>query len=112
MEKKKKHMLASTLIAGAVIGTTGLLANSNELFSFDELGSGAEVRTKLATNSIEDQSTLNLEMKCGNKKGKTSTSADSKSKDAKCGEGKCGEKDTTKEGKSKDAKCGEATCGK
>jgi uncharacterized low-complexity protein len=126
MDNKKKSLFTSTLIASALIGGASLSASPNNLFSFDELGSGSEVRTTLATKSISDEAgVLRLEMKCG-KDSKTEKS-ESKSKDAKCGEGKCGaesedakkkdkkaQADTEKntESKSKDAKCGEGKCGK
>lgn len=130
MDNKKKKLLTSTIIASAVMGTASLSANTNTLFSFDELGSGSEIRTTLATQSISDNANANytdafrLEMKCGdeNKDKKAESKSESKSKDAKCGEGKCGsskdksktaKSDTTKksESKSKDAKCGEGKCG-
>lgn len=131
MEKKKKHLLTGTLIAGAVIGTAGLSANTNSLFAFDELGSGSEIRTTLATQSISDDAGVySLEMKCGeeSKKTKKAKKTDDKSKEAKCGEGKCGEgkcgtdkkdsktkdakaEDKKSEDKTKEAKCGEGKCG-
>ncbi len=137
MDNKKKSFLAPTLIATAILGGTTLNANTNSLFSFNELGSGAEVRTVLATNgAFSDRPVLHFEMKCGNdakvekaeSKSKTEK-AESKSKDAKCGEGKCGEGDSKDkasaskdkkaeaktekktESKSSDAKCGEGKCG-
>lgn len=125
MDNKKKSLLTSTLIASALIGGAGLNANSNNLFSFNDLGSGSEIRTTLATNSISDEAdALRLEMKCGDD-AKTKKS-ESKSKDAKCGEGKCGaesedgkkkdkkaeaKSEQSAESKSKDAKCGEGKCG-
>lgn len=123
MEKKKKQILTSTLIAGAVLGTSALTANANTLFSYEDLGSGAEIRTTLATESIADDAGIySLEMKCG-EDSKKAKKKDSKSKEAKCGEGKCGAdkkdakskdakaEDKKTDSKSKEAKCGEGKCG-
>lgn len=125
MNNKKKALLTSSLIATALIGGAGLNANSNNLFSFNDLGTGSEIRTTLATQSIaEEADVLRLEMKCGNDAKTEKT--ESKSKDAKCGEGKCGaeskdaktkdkkaeaQTEQKSESKSKDAKCGEGTSG-
>ena len=102
---------------------------SNTL-SFNSLGSGAELRSELLEPGNGAQ--FNFEAKCGGK------SAESKSAEAKCGEGekakaktesksaeaKCGEgkkeakaksaeakKEAKAESKSKEAKCGEGKCG-
>ncbi len=131
MDNKKRSLLTSTLVATALIGGTGLNANSGSLFSFNELGSGSVIRTTLATKAVSgEHNALRLELKCGNE-AKTKE-AESKSTDAKCGEGKCGgdskdkgtkdskksknKKAETKSGtksedKLKDAKCGEGKCG-
>lgn len=130
MEKKKKQILTGALLAGAVIGTAGLAANTNSLFEYDDLGTGSEIRTTLATQSISDDAGVySLEMKCGEDTKKAKTKKDeSKTKDAKCGEGKCGTdgkdkktedtkatkaktEDKKAESKTKDAKCGEGKCG-
>ena len=94
--KKNKTIVAGSMIAGALLSLS-LNANTSNLFNYNALGNGAEVR-----NAIE--------LGCGEKK-----ADDKKGKDAKCGEkkggdkkskdGKCGEK------KAKDGKCGEGKCG-
>ena len=97
-----KALLAGSLIAGSLVGVNALTA-SNANFEYNNLGSGAELRTAL----IDDASGLNtFEGKCG---GKTDSSKTAKTKDHKCGEGKCGDK--KKEAKTKDHKCGEGKCG-
>ena len=93
--KKSKTIVAGSMIAGALLSLS-LNANTSNLFNYNALGNGAEVR-----NAIE--------LGCGEKK-----ADDKKTKDAKCGEkkdtkkakdAKCGEK------KAKDGKCGEGKCG-
>ncbi len=96
--KKNKTIIAGSMIAGALLSLS-LNANTSNLFNYNSLGNGAEVR-----NAIE--------LACGEKK-----ADDKKAKDAKCGEkkdakgdkkakdAKCGEK------KAKDGKCGEGKCG-
>jgi len=142
MKNKNKSILTGTLLAGAaLLGTTGMSAAETSLFSFNELGSGSEVRTSLTSNNTQARADIMaFDLKCGEKSEKTDgKKADSKSKDAKCGEGKCGEgkggEKTDKkaagtsdkesaakadskskdakcgESKSKDAKCGEGKCG-
>ncbi len=137
MKNKNKSILTGTLLAGAaLLGTTGMSVAESSLFSFNELGSGSEVRTTLASNNTQARADIMaFDLKCGEKSEKTDgKKAESKAKDAKCGEGKCGEKTDKKaagtsdkksaakadskskdakcgEGKSKDAKCGEGKCG-
>lgn len=123
MENRKKTILAGTLIASAILGGANLNASESSLFSYNELGSGSEVRTTLVSNSINAQAgILSFDMKCGaDEKKSDKKEADSKSSEAKCGEGKCGEgssekkaqttSDKKSESKSKDAKCGEGKCG-
>lgn len=100
MESKTKKVLKGSLIAGAVLGMSALSANANQLFSFNELGSGSEVRSTLLERATSGTANLLMELKCGDS---------TKTKDGKCGEGKCGDKKAT--GKSKDGKCGEGKCG-
>ncbi|MCD4734571.1 MAG: hypothetical protein K8R53_00880 [Bacteroidales bacterium] len=137
MKNTKKSMLIGVLAAGAIFGTTNLNASPASLFSYDDLGSGSEIRSTLLEEYTAKHSSMLLELKCG----------EDKSKESKCGEGKCGEdktkmkkegeknsgdkkveaqkdtinskatkevsteKKTAKESKSKEAKCGEGKCG-
>lgn len=91
--QNKKSILASALVAGALL--TGASA-----FGFSNLGNGENVRTNLSGNTAI---TKNLEHACG-EKGKSDST---KTKDAK--------KSKTKKGKDhkcgKDGKCGEGKCG-
>ena len=92
MENKKKSLLAGTLVAGALITAASFSANAASMFRYNELGSGASVRSNLLESNVSANRAL--ELKCG---------ADStKAKDGKCG---------AKKGKSKDGKCGEGKCG-
>lgn len=123
-EKKSVNVLKGSLIAGALFGVSALGATtSSSLFSYEVLGSGAEVRSEIL--SSETTPHANFDMNCGEKEGKESKESKEKAKEAKCGEGKCGEgekkkeakegeakkKEKAKEGKSKEAKCGEGKCG-
>lgn len=102
MENKSKKVLKGSLIASAMLGMAafGANASTSQLFSFNELGSGSELRCTLSEKATTSASNLLLELKCGDS---------TKTKDHKCGEGKCGDKKAT--GKSKDGKCGEGKCG-
>lgn len=103
--EKKKSILTSTIIAGAIIAVSGLNANANGLFRYNNLGSGEEVRTNLLKKVGGANS---LELSCG---AKSKTDTTKKGKDGKCGEGKCGASKTKAKGKGKDGKCGEGKCG-
>lgn len=98
--EKKKSILTSTIIAGAIIAVSGLNANANGLFRYNHLGSAEEVRTTLLNKTSGGNS---LELSCGAKSKSDSTK---KGKDGKCGEGKCGA--TKTKSKAKDGKCGAA----
>lgn len=119
MKNSKKSILTSTLIAGAMFGATGMFnaASAESLFTYSDLGSGAEVRSSLLEG--DNLSASHLELKCGEKAKdakavKTSKAKDAKCGEGKCGEGKCGEKKATdkkaeanaSDSKSTDAKCG------
>lgn len=122
----KRILLTGSILAGAIFGAGAPKAISAEnLFNYNGLGSGSELRTSLLNTSPN----RNLEMKCGNKgDSKDSKPNDSKTKDAKCGDkkmsdskakdGKCGDKKMsdakgpkTADSKAKDGKCGEGKCG-
>ncbi len=119
MKNNKLNIIAGSLITGAIVSTASLSGNASNLFSFESLGSGAEIRTSLLNKAMTDHSLNTFELKCGEQSKADTTKpaakkAEGKTKDAKCGEGKCGEKkaDTNKsENKTKDAKCGEGKCG-
>jgi uncharacterized low-complexity protein len=111
--KNKKSILAGSVIAGALVSLSALNADASSLTNFNVLGSGAEVRSGLLSNSVSNL----FELTCG-AKGDTSKAhgkaAHGKTADAKCGEGKCGGKKDSlhhKDGKTKDGKCGEGKCG-
>lgn len=140
MNTKKNHaknvaVISGTLATGLLAGLAANNANAKDLFEFEELGTGYELRNDLVKiNMVEQALQTNTvrakvwEDKCG---------------EGKCGEGKCGEEKkkeakkeekkevkegkaagaaaTTekeaktekkeKEGKTKEAKCGEGKCG-
>ncbi|CAN5219218.1 hypothetical protein BH09BAC1_BH09BAC1_03990 [soil metagenome] len=133
MKNNKKSILAGTLVAGAILGGISLTAQASNLFQFEELGNGAEVRSQLLNQALAGNTGITLEMKCGATGAKDSTTApkpadvkkDGKSADGKCGDGKCGDdkkkdgtttgtksgNDAKKDGKTKDGKCGDGKCG-
>jgi len=103
--QKTKSILKGSLIAGA-IGLTSITAGASNLFNYNNLGSGAELRSELLNINAsplkvaelecgdkKKEGTKTGEQKCGDKK----KAADSKGKtgEAKCGEGKCGDKKKT-----------------
>jgi uncharacterized low-complexity protein len=133
MKSNQKKLLKGSLIAGALITVAGVQVNATNLFEYDDLGSGSELRQELIAKATSYDTERTFEMKCGEgkcgetdktdtKKAKTDQ-AESKTKEAKCGEGKCGEDkkeskadDSTKgaeksDGKTNEAKCGEGKCG-
>ncbi|MDZ7778077.1 MAG: hypothetical protein U5L09_21895 [Bacteroidales bacterium] len=113
--KKSAAIVTGTIVAGTF--SVSAQAGQANLFDYQNLGSGAELRSELLEMNSARYKTF--EMKCG---GKEEAKKD-KSSEAKCGEGKCGgedKKDTTKKGKKEakkaeaknaEAKCGEGKCG-
>ncbi len=96
--EKKKSILTSTIIAGALIAVSGLSANANGLFDYNSLGSAEELRSNLL-NKVSASNTL--ELSCG---AKAKTDSTKKGKEGKCGAAKS-------KSKGKDGKCGEGKCG-
>ena len=99
--QQKKSILKGSLVAGAIIAVSGLTANAAGLFSFNNLGSGHEVRTRL----LENNNAKSIEGACGGKS--KSDTAMKKGTDGKCGDKKM---DSTGK-KGTDGKCGEGKCG-
>ena len=87
---EKNTLKAAALASGAVImsafATTE--ANATALLEFENLGTGAELRTNLITANAVNPiiSNTNIELECG----------EGKCGEGKCGEGKCGEKSDKK----------------
>lgn len=132
--ESKKVLKSTALATGTVL--IGSLANvqAADLFSAEDLGTGAELRSELIVKNnplVEATSFLNnsdIELKCGEgkcgegkcgegKEKKAEKGKESKTSEHKCGEGKCGEgkekkaEKSTKESKSSEHKCGEGKCG-
>jgi uncharacterized low-complexity protein len=107
----KRILLTGSILAGAIFGTGApKTLGAENLFNYNGLGSGSELRTSLLNASPN----RNLEMKCGNKSdNKDPKSNDSKTKDAKCGDKKMSDAKDPKamDSKAKDGKCGEGKCG-
>ncbi len=119
--KRKSRIVTRTLVAGALITGSAFTMNISNAFSFNELGSGNDVRSQLM-NDVS-KTIMTTDQNCGEK------TKEGKTKEAKCGEGKCGEEskkqesksekkektesktESKKESKSKEAKCGEGKCG-
>jgi uncharacterized low-complexity protein len=117
-----KNFIKGTLVAGALLSVSALSAtpNSSNLFDYNTMGSGAEVRSELL-HTVSAGLDI-FEAKFGGKEegkaeGKKAETKEAKAKEAKCGEGKCGEgkcggkEEGKAEGKAKEAKCGEGKCG-
>ncbi len=131
MKSTRKHLIAGTMIAGAIFGATNLNAAPADMFNFSSLGSGSEVRANLLNNSVGNLDAFLLELSCGDNPTKTTDAkkTDDKSKEAKCGDSnskdtkaapakagtmkaEAAKSDSTQaESKTKDGKCGEGKCG-
>jgi uncharacterized low-complexity protein len=98
--KNKTSILTGSLIAGA-IGLTSITAGASNLFNYNSLGSGSELRSELLNANVSPLKVAELE--CGDKK-KTGDKS-------KTGEAKCGDKKKDSKGKSGEGKCGEGKCG-
>lgn len=104
--EKKKSIIASSLIASAIVACSSFTTNAAEVFLHRNLGSGGEIRTNL---SREANGSRNLELNCG---AKTDGSDKTKTeKDGKCGKDHKHGKDHKCGKKGKDGKCGEGKCG-
>lgn len=142
MERKKSIKISAlatgTLMLGAFASGNATAADNQ---GFEDLGSGAEMRSELLTNNnpVQFMNNREVELKCGegtcgekSKEGKADKKAkasDDKAAEHKCGEGKCGEEkkadkkaekkdkkaeateDKAGEGKCGEGKCGEGKCG-
>ncbi|TAJ13954.1 hypothetical protein DMA11_07115 [Marinilabiliaceae bacterium JC017] len=118
MKTKKENqnsLLKGLVLGGLMAGALPVAANANTLFNYDNLGSGAEVRSNLLDlygSPLESMNPSSSDFIVG----------EGKCGEGKCGEGKCGskeeaKKETTKEAKKSEtksateAKCGEGKCG-
>lgn len=100
--KKNKTIVAGSMIAGALLSIS-LNTNANNLFSYNALGTGAEVRNaiELACGEKKEEkkdakATDKKDAKTADKKSKDAKCGEKKAHDGKCGEGKCGEKKNPK----------------
>lgn len=138
MEKKKVIKISALAAGSLLVGSLGANANVNQ--SFEDLGTGSELRSELLSNLNPVQFFKNTEVelscgegKCGDKAKDAEKSKDAKTEkpadkagEHKCGEGKCGEKATdekkeakpadktgekAKDDKAGEHKCGEGKCG-
>ena len=92
----KNILLTGSIVAGSVIGLSGLQANSTETFKYSELGSGAELRSELLQSESSEMKVV--DMSCG-EDSKEAKKADKK----KAKEGKA----EAKEAKTKESKATE-----
>lgn len=103
-QKTKKRsvgaMITGTIISGAILSAGSV--NAAEMFSFNDLGSGAELRSELLDDATTGMKAF--EATCGDKKASSDekASSDDKAAEHKCGEGKCGEGKCGEEGKASD----------
>lgn len=98
--KKNKTIIAGSMIAGALLSLS-LNANTSNLFNYNTLGNGAEVRNAIELacgekKADEKKADEKKGEKKGEKKAKDGKCGEKKAKDGKCGEGKCGEKKNPK----------------
>ena len=129
--EKKKSIKISALATGTLM--LGAFANGNSIAAdtggFEDLGSGAELRSELLANNnpVQFMNNREVELKCGegtcgekSKEGKADSkekakASDDKAAEHKCGEGKCGEEKKAdkkeKKAKASDDKAGEHKCG-
>ncbi len=126
--ENKSGLLKSVVLSGMIAGAMPFATNADNLFSYEDLGSGSQLRGNLIEKYVSPTDVINrtgenyvFEAKCG---------------EGKCGEGKCGEKEgdkkknatkkegkekatkgkaktekSSEKGKTKEAKCGEGKCG-
>jgi len=146
MKNKKKLNKQAGILSTAIL--TGTLAgfgigdlNAGDLLNYDDLGSGAEVRSELIDMNVDVRNSYDgsriFELSCGEgkcgedkeankkkaetkEKGEMKTSkavkdSTDKTSESKCGEGKCGDdkeaEAVQKESKTSESKCGEGKCG-
>jgi len=103
MEKKNSLKAAAVAAGAAMIASVPAQAS---IFEANDLGSGAELRQELTTNT-DVAFVSNAELKCGE-----GSCGEKESKSEKKGEAKKGEtKEKASEEKSGEHKCGESTCG-
>ncbi len=132
-KERKNGLLKSVVLSGMIAGAIPFAANADNLFNYEDLGSGSQLRSNLIQKYVSPTDAISntsenfvFEAKCG---------------EGKCGEGKCGEKKgtekkqtekkqvqkkegkekatksnakakkTSEKGKTKEAKCGEGKCG-
>jgi len=99
--EKQKGLLKTVIIGGMMVGASTIGTNAESLFSYGDMGSGAEVRSNLLEQYGSPVNTANLpsdfvvgESKCGEEKSKATKKeakkTESKTTEGKCGEGKCG----------------------
>ena len=120
-KENKKGLLKSVVLTGMIAGTLPIAANAGNMFSYEDLGTGSQVRTSLIEKYVSPgDAVYNFnenfvfeekcgEGKCGEKKEpakKQETKKEGKEKATKAKAKKAPEK-----GKTKEAKCGEGKCG-
>lgn len=114
MNNKLKTSTKLSLLAAGVLATGAATASADvNIFDYEAMGSGNEVRAELLSNTTADY--------VG-----TLTASEVKLQEGKCGEGKCGEgtcgegegeeegeegEEEGEEGKEGEGKCGEGKCG-
>lgn len=105
--EKKKSIITSSLIASAIVACASFTTNAAEVFHYNNLGSGEEIRTNLLEKTGSNH---RLELTCstgsqsGTHKNKKEHKCGKKDKDGKCGEGKCGDKKKEADKKEADKK--------
>ncbi|MGQ1784411.1 MULTISPECIES: hypothetical protein [unclassified Saccharicrinis] len=133
MKSEKRSILKGVVISGMIAGTMPVMANSGNLFNYEHMGNGSELRAELLGQYGSPVDLQNAgsgdylvgeakcgegkcgEGKCGEENKKEAKKKSKTEKSEKTSEAKCGEKpkETKKESKEKtgESKCGENTCG-
>jgi len=137
-KEKQNRLLKTVVISGMIAGASSLGMNAESLFQYEDLGSGAEVRSNLLEQYGSPIASTNLpedfiigEAKCGEgkcgegkcgeekKEKKAKKTTEAQKAESKTTEGKCGEEKSKKvkkgekksESKTSEGKCGEGKCG-
>lgn len=112
MSNNLKASAKLSLLAAGVLAAGSVTANAEvNIFDYEAMGSGNDVRSELLSESSSDYIGTLSESEAKLQEGKCG--------EGKCGEGKCGEgeeegeegEEEGEEGKEGEGKCGEGKCG-
>ena len=126
-KENKNGLLKSVVLSGMIAGAMPFAANADNLFNYEDLGSGSQLRSNLIEKYVSPTDAINrvgenyvFEAKCGegkcgekegDKKKKEAKKEPTKEGKAKATKSKAKSEKGTEKGKTKEAKCGEGKCG-